>query len=220
MLGTAQQGLDHPADALLLELVGELVEMHHPAPDEPFARFADGLYIDRARPVAARLVAEAGFVGQRVHEPRLAAGGVPDFGLRRVAPCLSRLPGVLHEERLDLAGAEVSETQGLGADVEGAAAENHGVFGARPDAVVAHVADAAQDDALRKPVRPAGVAAAQLSQHRQQGVPDQRVDLVDQQHQGLGGRGGPKSQCVAQGTVWTAPLQAGWPDAVERVVAA
>ena len=51
------------------------------------------------------------------------------------------------------------------------------------NAVVAHVAHPAQDDALGKAGRALGVAGPQLPQHRDQGVADQGVDFVEQQHQ-------------------------------------
>ena len=98
---------------------------------------------------------------------------------------------MLRQQRLDFAAREVPEPQGLGANVEGAATGDDGVFGGRPDAVVAHVAHAAQDHALWKAARAVRVAGAQLPQHCQQSVADQRVYLVDHQHQRPGVRLGP-----------------------------
>ena len=52
------------------------------------------------------------------------------------------------------------------------------------DAVVAQIAHPAQDDRLREVIRALGVAGAQLAQQRDQGVADQGVHLVEQQHDG------------------------------------
>ena len=90
------------------------------------------------RAVAARLVAEAGVVAQRVHQPRLAGGAGHDR-LQRIFR--ERLPG----QRADLLLGEVAEPQRLGLDVEG---EHQPVLGGGVDAVVAHVAQPAQDDAV------------------------------------------------------------------------
>ena len=59
-------------------------------------------------------------------------------------------------------------------------------LGARVDAVVANVAHPAQHDAVRKALRALVVARPELPEHREQGVADERVDLVDEKHEGLG----------------------------------
>ena len=51
------------------------------------------------------------------------------------------------------------------------------------DAVVAQVAHAAEDDGLGKLAGPLRIPGAQLAQQRDQGVADQRVHLIQQQHQ-------------------------------------
>ncbi len=52
------------------------------------------------------------------------------------------------------------------------------------DAVVAHIAHTAQHNALWEELRSFCIAGSQLAQHCDQGVADQRVDLVEQEHQG------------------------------------
>ena len=86
------------------------------------------------------------------------------------------------------------------------------------DAVVAHVAYPAQHHALREAPGAPDVAGAELAQHRDQGVADQRVDLVDQQHQGLGVRLAPAGQRGAEGAVAESRQDVG-PDPVQESVA-
>ena len=140
----------------------------------------------------------AGFVRQRVHQPRLPLGPLPDrlLGLRRER--LAGLFGVLLQERLRLPLGEVPQAQRLRLDVERAAASDDGLLGGGANAVVAHVADAAQNDALRKPCRAAVVAGAELPQHGQQRVAHQRVDFVEEQHDGRFVRLRPTRQRLAQ----------------------
>ena len=59
------------------------------------------------------------------------------------------------------------------------------------DPVIPNVAHSAQDDAQRKALRALGIEGAKLPQRRNQRVPHQRVDLVDQQHHRTGVGGGP-----------------------------
>ena len=99
---------------------------------------------------------------------------------------------MLREQGPDLVWREVAEAQRSGLDVESAAPGYERVFGARMDAIVAHVAYAAQDDALREPPGTPVVAGAQLAEHGQQGIADERVNLVDEQHQGPRVRFGPQ----------------------------
>ena len=102
---------------------------------------------------------------------------------------------------------------------ERAAAGDHLVPAGRPDAVVAHVAQAAQDHALREVARALGVAGAQLPQHGYQGVPYQRVDLVDQQHQRLGAGRRPQRQHLLERIMRPGAFQQAAPRLVrERVV--
>ena len=122
-------------------------------------------------------------------------GQGPDRAARLVGERLTGLPGVLREQQLDLPSREVSEPQGPGPHVEGAAAGNERVLGGRVDAVIAHPA---QNDALREPARAVRVAGAELAQHREQGVADEGVDLVDDEHQRLRARCGPAGQGLPQ----------------------
>ena len=75
--------------------------------------------------------------------------------------------------------------------------------GARPDAVIADVrAPRHNTHALREALGALLVAGAELAQHREQGVADQRVDLVHQQHQRRRVGQAPVHQHVAQGGRW------------------
>ena len=211
-LGAAQQRLDHPADPLLLELVRELVQVGLPAEDQLLAGVLDRRFGDRAAAVARRPVVEAGFVGERVHQPRLTPGQLPDRGAGLARKRLAGLLVVLSEQGLDLVRREVSEPQRLGAHVEGAPAGDDRVLRGRPDAVVAHVAHPAQDHALRKPVRALRVAGPELAKDREQGVADERVDLVDHEHERLRIRFGPAGQRLAQRIVGAGRIEDAEPD--------
>ena len=180
----AQQWLDDAPHAGLAELVDELVEMSVAPQDKTLARFLDGVERDRPAAVSRGLVLEAGFVGQRVHQPGLAAGQFPDCRQDFMGDGLAGLLGVLAQQVAHLPLREVAQAQGLGLDIEGAAAE-HDIPCCGADAVVAHVAHAAQNDALREVPRSVAVPAAQLPEHRDRGVAHEGVDLVDEQHQRL-----------------------------------
>ena len=168
---------------------------------------------------APHLVLEACLPAQRVHQPRLPGGARQDMPHRLLR---ERLPGrrrVLRQQLPHLLLREVAQSQRLGLDVEGAAAEHQPVLGGRVDAVVPHVTHPAQDDAVREGGRTLVVAAAQLPQHRQQGVAHQRVDLVDQQHQRLAVGSGPATQRHAQGATWSGAVHGLATDTLQRVVA-
>ena len=207
-LGTTQQGLHDPAYAFLLELVGELIQVRLPAKDQLLPGILNRVAGDRPASVPHRLVLEAGFVGEGIHQPRLAPGQLPDCGARLAHKRLAGLLGVLGQQRLGLRAREVSEPQRLGADVEGAPASDDRILGGRPDAVVAHVAHPAQDDGLRKPGRAFRVTRPKLAQHGEQGVADQRVDLVDHEHERL---------CVRAGHCASVSPRASWGPAASRM---
>ena len=214
----AQQRLDDAPDALLLELVRELIEVRLAARDEPLPRVTDGVGRDRPGAVPAGRVPEAGVVGQGVDQPGLPAGQLPDLVPGARGERLARRLGVLGEQRQNLVVREVAQAQRLGLHVERAAAGDDRLLGARPDAVVAHVPHAAQDDALRKGRRAPDVARSQLAQHREQRIAHQRVDLVDEQHRRprVGLR--PAAQRLAKGAVRTGRREDGGPGFVEGAV--
>ena len=151
--------------------------------DQGFARFEDIALGEWAFAQAERLVLEAHLPGQRVDKPRLAPGLLPHGVHGSGRELLTGLGGVLVQQGRDLRCGKISEAEGPGLDVEGAATGDDLLFGTRMNAVVPHVAYAAKDHALRKPVRAIDVAGTQLAKHRDQRVAHQRVDLVDQQHQ-------------------------------------
>ena len=129
-----------------------------------------------------------------------------------------RLFGVLGDQGAHLRLGEVPQAQRLGPDVERAAAGDDRLLGARVDAVVAHVAHPAQHHALGKATRAPDVAGPELTQHRDQGIADQRVDLVDQQHQGLRVGLAPAGQRGSEGAVAESREDIG-PDPVQKSVA-
>ena len=145
----AQHGLHDAPHAVLAQLVRELIQVSIAAQNELLAGVLDG--VSRYRPALVQaLVSEAGLVGERIHQPRLALGERPDCLAGVLVERLSRLPGVLRKQGFHFIRREIAQPQGFGLDVEGAAAGDDGVLGRRLDAVVAHVSNAAQDDALRK----------------------------------------------------------------------
>ncbi|MCY4661631.1 MAG: hypothetical protein OXF93_17775 [Acidobacteria bacterium] len=219
LVRAGQDRLDHPPHPFLAQLVGQLVDVRVAAQDQALLGGQDVVAGDGAGAVPARLVVEAGVVAQRVDQPRLAGGARPDHPQRVVGERLSRIRGVLGEQSLRLRLREVAEPQRLRLDVESAAPEDERVRGARPDAVVAHVHHPAQDDAVREAGRPLVVAGPQLPEHGHEGVADQRVDLVDQEHQWPRVGAGPARQHVDQRAVGAFGLQCRSAQRVRRVVA-
>ena len=162
--------------------------------------------IARLRVPAGRVL-EAGPLGEGVDQVGLAPGQVPHPLEGFLLELLPGLLGVLAQQRPHLRLREVPQPQRLRLDVEGAATLHVGALAGRVDAVVAHVSDPAQHHALRKLSRPPLVLGSQLPQHRDQGVPHQAVDFVDQQHERLRTRQRPLHQHFAQGAMRPVFLQ-------------
>ena len=160
----------------------QLVQVGAPGQDQLLPGGEDVVGGDGAGAVPPRLVVEAGFGAQRVHQPGLALGLLPHGVQRLRRERLAGLGAVLGDERPRLRLREVPQAQGLGCYVERAAAGND-LAGAGADAVVSDVAYAAQHHALWEALWALLVAGAKLAQYREQGIADKRVDLVDQQHQ-------------------------------------
>ena len=156
---------------------------------------------------------------QRVHQPRLATGLPPHRGQRSPGERLARLRGVLAEQGAHVRLVEVPQPQRLGLDVERASAGDDLARGSRADTVIAHVANPAQDDALREEGGARFVAGAQLAQHRDEGIADQRVDLVDEQDQRPRIGFGPARQYLAQRPHGPGQLQGAGDKRLERTVA-
>ena len=199
--GPPQERFNDPAHPLLLQLVGELVEMGLATQDQLLARVLDGGARDLPAAVATGLVPETGLVSQRIHQPGLALRQPPDLVPPLVREHLVRLPGMLCQQGLDLAWQEISEPQGFGPNVECAATGDDGVFGPGPNSVVTHVTHTAQNHALGKPLGAVRVTGPELTQYRQQRVAHQRVDLVDHEHERLGVGFGPSGQRLPQRVV-------------------
>ena len=157
-------------------------------------------------------VLERRLEGDGVDQPRLTTGQLPDCGLGVAGEFLAGFRGVLGKQGLDIVWREVAEPQGLGADVEGTPSGDDRVLGRRLDPIVAHVPDAAQDDALRETPRAFRIAGAELAQHRDQRVADQRVDLVEHEDQRSGARLAPTRQQFAQGVVRAGGVENVGPD--------
>jgi hypothetical protein len=196
--GTRQHRLDDLAHARLAQLVGELIQMRDATLDQVLLGLVDHGQVDRATAVAPGAHVEAGLVGERVDQPGLTAGQVPDLLQGLGGEDLPGLGGVLQQQGVDLVLIEVAQAQRLGLDVEGAAAGDDLGLGAGVDAVVAQVAHAAQHDRLREALGALRVAGAQLAQQRDQGVADQGVDLVEQQHRRARIGRGPELQQATQ----------------------
>jgi hypothetical protein len=183
--GPGQHRLDEAAHPRLAQLVGELIQVGDAAQDQVLLGLVDQRDVDGAGAVAPGGDLEAALVGQRIDQPGLALGQVPDplQGLgREDLPGLGR---VLAEQRGHLLGGEVPQAQRLGLDVEGTAAGDRRRLGAGVDAVVAQIPHPAQHHRGRKGRRALRVARAQLAQQRDQRVADQGVHLVEEQDQGL-----------------------------------
>ena len=131
---------------------------------------------------------------------------------------MSRLPGVLGEQSFHFLRREIPQPQRFGLDVEGAAAGDDGLLGGGMDAVVAHVSDTAQNDALRKAGGALIVPGSQLSQHGKERVANQRVELVDQQHERSLVRFRPSTQDFLDGVVRSCTRQRLRPDVRHEVV--
>ena len=217
-LAAAQNGLDDPPHPRLLQLVRQLVQMRAAGEDKLLPRRVDVVRFDRPRAVPPRLVVETRPRAQRVHQPRLAPRLRPHRILRRRREALARLLRVLRHQRPRLRFREVAHANRLRRNVERAAAGDD-LAGARPDAVVADVAHAAQHHALREALGALLVAGAELAQHREQGVADQRVDLVHQQHQRRRVRHAPAGEQPLQCVVRPRLGQNVRPDPVRVVVA-
>ena len=108
-VAAAQQGLDDAPHAILLQLVRQLVEMRLAALDDPLLRTPDVVRGDCAAAVTPGFAPETGLVRQGVHQPRLAAGPLPDRFQRRRFERLPRLPGVLPEQRRHVVPGEVAQ---------------------------------------------------------------------------------------------------------------
>ena len=89
----------------------------------------------------------------------------------------------------------------------------------RMDAVVVDIAHPAQHDALREGAGALAVAGAQLAQHRDQAVADERVDLVDEQHQRPRVGLAPAPQRRREGAVGAGGLEDAGPALVHEPVA-
>ena len=182
-------------------LSGELVEVRHTPHNERLLGGVDGWHADGLRRVWTRPGPKASLVRQGVDQPRLAAGQLPQALDRGQLEDLPALGAVLRQQLLYLALAEISQAQRFGLDVEGAAALHVGPLPAGIDLVVAHIPHAAQDHALRERLRPPVIVRPQLAQYRDQRVADQRIDLVQQQHQRSWTGCGPAHQSATQGSV-------------------
>ena len=147
--------------------------------DQFLAGGEDVVQADGAGAVPPGLVVEAGFSAERVHQPGLALGLLPNRIQRFGSELLAGLGGVLGDEGAGLGLREVAQAQGLGGDVERAAAGDN-LPGTGADAIVPDVPQAAQHHALRKARRALLIAGPQLPQHREQRVPHQGIDLINQ----------------------------------------
>ena len=160
---TGQNRLDHLSDPFLLQFIHQLVQVRLAAQDQPFLRFDHHPGRDRRRAFPAWLHLEADLVSQSVDQPGLAVGQFPGQFQRRLLESLPGLLGVLPVQRFHISLVKVAQAQRLGLDVERAAAGDDGFVTAGMDAIVAHVAYSAQDDALWKRRRTPGIAGAQLA---------------------------------------------------------
>ena len=212
LVAAAEKRLDHAPHPVLLELVGQLIEVGLSRGDQPLLRGVDVILRDRVLPVTPDIVREAGRISEGVHEPGLALGPSP-YRLQRLrCEPLPRLLGVLRQQRQHVLSGQIAQTHRSGLDVECAASQDDGVFRTRVDTVVAHVAHAAQHHALRKTLRAPDVAGPELAQHGDQRVAHQGIDLVNQEHERRPVGLGPAAQYLAQRAVRAEFVKESGPD--------
>ncbi len=184
VLPAHQHRLDHPSHPFLTEFVGQLVQMRVITQDQCLAGLAELRLVDHHRAIAIRADFPHRLLGQRIDQPRLTLRRGPRqfqcFGREDLA----RRRRVLGVQRFHLRSGEIAKPDAFGLDIEGRSASDD--LAIRPgQPVIPHVAHAAQHDGLREMLRPVGVAGADLPQQRDQGVADQRVDLVEEKHDRL-----------------------------------
>ena len=217
-LGTADQRLDDALHPRFAQLVGQLVQMHGPFQNELLLSFQDVGNFDRMAPVQPLFALEAGLLAERVHQPRLALRPSPDQfqGIR--AKRLAGFRRVLGQQGLALRGREIAQPERFGLDVERAAAPDLLVPGGRPNAVIPHVAHAAEHDALQECARTEVVAIAELAEHGEQRVAHQRIDLVDQQNERPCVRLRPLGKDLCEGRMGPFGLQCATPSLGNEIV--
>jgi len=93
---------------------------------------------------------------------------------------------VLLIESLYLLAGEVAQAEGLGLDIEGAAACDHDLISVGVNSVVSDRPHAAKNDSGRKERRPLGVSCTQLSKDRDEGIAHQGIDLIYQKDDWFG----------------------------------
>jgi hypothetical protein len=96
--GAGQHRLDDPAHPRLAQLVGELVQVGDAAQDQVLLGLVDQRHVDGAGAIAPGRHLEAGLVGQRVDQPGLALGQLPDPLQGLGGERLAGLGGVLAEQ--------------------------------------------------------------------------------------------------------------------------
>ena len=119
-----------------------------------------------------------------IHQPGLAFGGSPHKGEAAFIPLLAGILCVLHVQLAYLLLAEIAKAQRFSLDVECRAA-GYDVLVREHDAVVAHIAHTAEDNALGESHGAIGVARAYLSQHAYERVAHQGIYLVDDEDKRL-----------------------------------
>ncbi len=138
-----------------------------------------------------------GDAGERVDEPRLPLRefeGVP----RRVGfEALPRLRGVLRVELGHLVGGERAQRERAVDDVEGRR-RVRAIWAARGDLVVPHVAHADEGERPGRAPWSVGVTVPELTQHGDEHVAFERVDLVEKEHQRTQRRATPRAERRAQ----------------------
>ena len=92
---------------------------------------------------------------------------------------------MLHIQVVDFLTGEVAKAEGRCLDVEGGASGDDVLIG-KHDAVIAHVAHAAEDDGLREVPGTLVVSGAYLAQDADERIANQGVNLIDEKNEGTG----------------------------------
>ncbi len=187
-------GVDHAADPVFLELVGKLIEVGFAALDDAFGGLADDPAGDDAGAVPVFAHLPSHLISDRVGEPGLAFGQAPGFLQRLGFEFLAGFLGVKEVEPLHLVSLKVAQGKGAGLDIEGAAAGDDLLLATGVDSVVQQIANPAEYDGAREAVSTVGITGAQLAEERNQGITDQSVHLIQKKDDRLVARLAPSFQ--------------------------
>lgn len=143
----------------------ELARMSHAIQDQRFLGRVDRAFPNCLAAVSTGPLLETHLLGESIFQPRLDQGQLPIPLRGAVVDHLSSLRRVLPQQGAHFGFLEIAEPDGFRFDIESTSAAGVVSVLGGEDPVVADIADAAQDHALRETRRAHVVARPQLSQH-------------------------------------------------------